>query len=92
MKTFSLILAFSILMIEGRKTFGEVQHPKSLKVSNIFPANDRVKKKQRRLKGLKKFQSRIQIFIPLSNHLFIADGADIEDLGDKSDSNSEGKV
>ena len=53
MKTFSLILAFLILMIEESKQFGQVQHhQQNLKMSNMFPANDRVKNKQRELKGL----------------------------------------
>ena len=51
MKTFSMILAFLILMIEGSKQLGQVQHPKNMKISNMFPANDRVKRKQRELRG-----------------------------------------
>ena len=51
MKVISLILVFSFLMIDGQKQFGQVQHHKSLKTSNRFRANDRVKKKQKKLKG-----------------------------------------
>ena len=51
MKVFSLILVFSFLMIEGRKQVGQVQHQKSQKISNTFPANDRVKKRQTKLRG-----------------------------------------
>jgi hypothetical protein len=50
MKVISLILVFSFLMIDGQKQFGQVQHHKSLKLSNMFPANDRVKKKKKKLK------------------------------------------
>ena len=52
MKTFSLILAFLILMIEESEQFGQVQrHQQNLKMLNMFPANDRVKKKGRKLRG-----------------------------------------
>jgi hypothetical protein len=51
MKTLSLFLAFLILMIEGRKQFGQVQHQKSLKISNMFPANDRVTNKESGIRG-----------------------------------------
>ena len=43
MKTFSLTLAFLILMIKGSKQLGQVKHQQNLKISNIFPANDRVR-------------------------------------------------
>ena len=53
MKTFSLILAFLILMIDESKQFGQVQHhQQNLKMSNMFPANDRVKQKGRKLMWL----------------------------------------
>ena len=65
MKVLSLILFFSFLMIEGRKQFGQVQHQKSLKISNTFPANDRVKRKKK-LKG--HYKIRIQIFISIYLH------------------------
>ena len=51
MKVISIILVFSFLMIDGQKQFGLVQHQKSLKTSNKFPANDRVKKKKKKLRG-----------------------------------------
>ena len=52
-------------MIEGRKQFGQVQHQKSLKISNMFPANDRVKRKKK-LRG--HYKVRIQIFISIYLH------------------------
>jgi hypothetical protein len=51
MKTLSLILAFLILIIEGRKQFGQVQgHQQNQKMSNMFPASDRVTKQRRDLR------------------------------------------
>ena len=57
-------------MIEGRKQFGQVQHQKSLKISNTFPANDRVKRKKK-LRGHYKARIQISISIYLHFHFFI---------------------
>ena len=48
---FSLILAFSTLMIEGRNQFGQVQHQQNLQMSNMSPARYRVQKNRRKPRG-----------------------------------------
>ena len=51
MKTFSLILVFSILMIGEKNQFGQAYHQQNLDMSNIFPANYQVEKNQQKQKG-----------------------------------------
>ena len=51
MKPCSLILVFSIMMIEGKNQFGQVHHQQNLDMSKIFPANYQVEKNQRNQKG-----------------------------------------
>ena len=55
MKAFSLILVFSIFMIDGKNPFGQAIHQQNLEMSNIFPVNYQVEKNQQKQKGQKKF-------------------------------------
>ena len=48
---FSLILAFSTLMIEGRNQFGQVQRQQNLQMSNMSPARYQVQKNKRKPRG-----------------------------------------
>ena len=51
MKTFSLILVFSILMIDGKNQFGQAHHQQNMDMSNIFRAKYQVEKNQQKQKG-----------------------------------------
>ena len=51
MKTFSLILVFSIVIIDGKNQFGQAYHQQNLDMSNIFRANYQGEKNQQKQKG-----------------------------------------